>query len=394
MDAFALLCRTEGIIPAIETAHALAGALQLGRELGPDAVILVNLSGRGDKDVDTAASGSASSATTSWSQPAASRRRAGPAGRVRARAGDARRSSRLDDRSRPPGPRAGPRWSATCRPASRRRGRRSTAMVAMVEAGVDVVEVGLPYSDPLMDGPVIQHAVEAALAARRRASPTCSRAVAAVADDRRAGAGDDLLEPGRALRRRPRSPATWPRPAEPGSSPRTSSPTRPATWIAAADAHGLDRVFLVAPSLDRRAARAGTGAACRGFVYAASTMGVTGARTTRRRRRRAPWSRRARAVTDLPVCVGLGVSNGDQAAEVAAFADGVIVGSAFVRCLLDAPTPAEGLTAAARADRRARRRRPCRSLSRWGCATATGSSTSSGCWPGSCWAACWSSPAP
>jgi tryptophan synthase beta chain len=55
MDAFSLLCRTEGIIPAIESAHAIAGALQLGRELGPDATILVNLSGRGDKDVDTAA---------------------------------------------------------------------------------------------------------------------------------------------------------------------------------------------------------------------------------------------------------------------------------------------------------------------------------------------------
>ena len=55
MDAFALLCRTEGIIPAIESAHAIAGALRLGRELGPDGVVLVNLSGRGDKDVDTAA---------------------------------------------------------------------------------------------------------------------------------------------------------------------------------------------------------------------------------------------------------------------------------------------------------------------------------------------------
>jgi tryptophan synthase beta chain len=54
MDAFALLCRTEGIIPAIESAHALAGVLDLGRELGPNAVILVNLSGRGDKDVETA----------------------------------------------------------------------------------------------------------------------------------------------------------------------------------------------------------------------------------------------------------------------------------------------------------------------------------------------------
>ena len=55
MDAFALLCRTEGIIPAIESAHALAGAMKVGRELGPDATLLVNLSGRGDKDVDTAA---------------------------------------------------------------------------------------------------------------------------------------------------------------------------------------------------------------------------------------------------------------------------------------------------------------------------------------------------
>jgi tryptophan synthase beta chain len=55
MAAFALLCKTEGIIPAIETAHALAGALQVGNELGPDAILLINLSGRGDKDVQTAA---------------------------------------------------------------------------------------------------------------------------------------------------------------------------------------------------------------------------------------------------------------------------------------------------------------------------------------------------
>ena len=55
MEAFAVLCRTEGIIPAIESAHALAGAMRLGRELGPDGLIVVNLSGRGDKDVETAA---------------------------------------------------------------------------------------------------------------------------------------------------------------------------------------------------------------------------------------------------------------------------------------------------------------------------------------------------
>jgi tryptophan synthase beta chain len=55
MEAFSLLCRTEGIIPAIETAHALAGAMKLGKELGPAATLLINLSGRGDKDVQTAA---------------------------------------------------------------------------------------------------------------------------------------------------------------------------------------------------------------------------------------------------------------------------------------------------------------------------------------------------
>ncbi len=80
-----------------------------------------------------------------------------------------------------------------------------------------------------------------------------------------------------------------------------------------------------------------TTAACRGFVYATAVMGVTGARTTTSDLA-GPLVARTRAVTDLPVGVGLGVSNGDQAAEVAAYADGVIVGSAFVRALLDTPT--------------------------------------------------------
>jgi tryptophan synthase alpha chain len=115
------------------------------------------------------------------------------------------------------------------------------------------------------------------------------------------------------------------------------------TWIAAAERNDLDRVFLVAPS-STDARLASTGAACRGFVYAASTMGVTGARTSVGDAAGTLVSR-TRAVTDLPICVGLGVSTGAQAAQVAAFADGVIVGSALVRCLVDAPTPAEGLTA-------------------------------------------------
>jgi tryptophan synthase alpha chain len=111
-------------------------------------------------------------------------------------------------------------------------------------------------------------------------------------------------------------------------------------WVAAADEHGLDKVFLVAPSsTDARVAM--TVAACRGFVYATAVMGVTGARTTTSELA-GPLVARTRAAIDdlgldLPVGVGLGVSNGDQAAEVAAYADGVIVGSAFVRTLLDHP---------------------------------------------------------
>jgi tryptophan synthase alpha chain len=116
-------------------------------------------------------------------------------------------------------------------------------------------------------------------------------------------------------------------------------------WVAAADAHDLDKVYLVAPSsTDERIAM--TTAACRGFVYATAVMGVTGARSTTSDLAE-PLVRRTRAAvsvlgSDLPVGVGLGVSTGDQAAEVAAYADGVIVGSAFVRTLLDHPDDRTG----------------------------------------------------
>ncbi|MDT4937928.1 MAG: tryptophan synthase alpha chain, partial [Pseudonocardiales bacterium] len=80
-----------------------------------------------------------------------------------------------------------------------------------------------------------------------------------------------------------------------------------------------------------------TARASRGFVYAASTMGVTGTRTAVSGAAESLVARVRALAPDVPVCVGLGVSDGGQAAEVAAFADGVIVGSAFVRRLLDAP---------------------------------------------------------
>ena len=151
------------------------------------------------------------------------------------------------------------------------------AMVAMVESGVDIVEIGVPYSDPLMDGPVIQHAAEAALQRGSRLADVFT-AVRAVAD---AGApalvmtywnpvvrygvdrfADDLAAAGGA-----------------GLITPDLIPDEGEAWIAAAERNDLDRVFLVAPS-STDARLASTGAACRGFVYAASTMGVTGARTS------------------------------------------------------------------------------------------------------------------
>ena len=114
-------------------------------------------------------------------------------------------------------------------------------------------------------------------------------------------------------------------------------------WLAAAQAYGLDHVFLAAPaSSDERLRNAV--AHSRGFVYAASIMGVTG--TREQVSNSAPrLVSRLRQVTDLPVGVGLGVRDGAQAAAVVEYADGVIVGSALIRCLLEAPDEASGLAA-------------------------------------------------
>ena len=110
-------------------------------------------------------------------------------------------------------------------------------------------------------------------------------------------------------------------------------PDEAGDWLAASENHDLDRIFLVAPSsTPERLAR--TVAASRGFVYAASTMGVTGARDVVSSA--APeLVRRVKEISDIPVGVGLGVRSREQAAEIAHFADGVIVGSALVSALTD-----------------------------------------------------------
>lgn len=208
------------------------------------------------------------------------------------------------------------------------------AMCAMVDGGADVIEVGVPYSDPVMDGPTIQEAAEQAVRAGVGLTDAF-RAVAAVAD---AGAAAVVMSYWNPIERYDVDRFAQDLAGAAGSGAITPDliPEEAAPWLAASDAHHLDRVFLVAPS-SSDARVASTAAASRGFVYASSTMGVTGTRQTVSGAANALVARVRALAPDIPVCVGLGVSDRDQAAEVAAFADGVIVGSAFVRRLLDAP---------------------------------------------------------
>jgi tryptophan synthase alpha chain len=200
---------------------------------------------------------------------------------------------------------------------------------AMIDGGCDLVEVGVPYSDPVMDGPTIQAAadqalangfrlrhvfevVEAVAAAGGKAvvmsywNPIYHYGVDRFARDLAAAGGLGIITP-------------------------DLVPDEAEEWMAASQAHGLDRIFLVAPSsTEERIAM--TAAASSGFLYATSVMGVTGARDAVGGAA-AELVRRVRTHTDLPVGVGLGVKSGAQAAELAGFADAVIVGSAFVtRC--------------------------------------------------------------
>ena len=332
MDALALLSRTEGIIPAIESAHAVAGALRvaerLAAEKGPDATVLINLSGRGDKDMETAISWFGLGDTRTRSPRSRSATPTPTPGPRRRRHDAPPRPSR---RRRP---RAAPRWSATCRPGSPTSTPASRPCAPWSTPGCDVIEVGLPYSDPVMDGPTIQAAAQQALDGGVRTRDVL-RTVEAVAATGVPTVVMTYWNPVGDGTARERFAADLASAGGAGLITPDLTPDSGEDWIAAADAHDLDKIFLVAPSsTDERIAM--TTAACRGFVYATAVMGVTGARTTTSDLA-GPLVARTRSATDLPVCVGLGVSTGDQAAEVASYADGVIVGSAFVRALLDHP---------------------------------------------------------
>jgi tryptophan synthase alpha chain len=199
--------------------------------------------------------------------------------------------------------------------------------------GVDLVEVGIPYSDPVMDGVTIQRAGTRALERGTRTRDAFA-AVEAVANSgtpavvmtywnlvERYGAdrfARDLAAAGGA-----------------GAITPDLTPDEAAEWVSASDDHGLDRIFLVSPSSTDERLNS-TVAACRGWVYATSLMGVTGPRT--QSSAAAPeLVQRIRAVDPAAlVGVGLGVSNGAQAADLTRFADLVIVGSALVKTLVDA----------------------------------------------------------
>ncbi|WAL67326.1 tryptophan synthase subunit alpha [Amycolatopsis cynarae] len=212
---------------------------------------------------------------------------------------------------------------------------------AMLDGGADLVEVGVPYSDPVMDGPTIQRAAQAALdggfrlrhlfevvesVAKRggRAvvmtywNPVHRYGVDAFARDLAAAGGLGMITP-------------------------DLIPDEAAEWIEASRRHGLDRIFLVAPSSSEERIDLVTKATS-GFLYATAVMGVTGARD-QVGTGAAALVRRARAHTDLPIGVGLGVRSRGQAAEVAGFADAVIVGSALVSKAEEGPEAVRALTA-------------------------------------------------
>ena len=201
---------------------------------------------------------------------------------------------------------------------------------AMIAGGVDVIEVGFPYSDPVMDGPIIQRAGEIALENKTNALDVL-----------------DIVEEISNLA--PTLVMTYWNPIEKYGVDKFSTELamrggvglitpdltieESAPWLSAAQKADLARVFVVAPSsTDGRLQRVKNSAS--GFVYAASLMGVTGVRTAISNSAQTLVSK-LRKVTSLPIAVGLGVSTGEQAAQVSKYADGVIVGSAFTRLLID-----------------------------------------------------------
>ncbi len=203
------------------------------------------------------------------------------------------------------------------------------AMVGLVESGCDIIEVGVAYSDPGLDGPTIARATEAAL----RAGVRVRDALTAVEAISGAGGRAVVMTYWNPVLRYGVDAFSRDLAAAGGLGIITPDliPDEAGEWLQASDRHGLDRIFLLAPSSTPQRLAA-TVEASSGFVYAASIMGVTGARDAVSTA--APQLvERVREISDIPVAVGLGVRTRQHAAEIASYADGVIVGSALVSAL-------------------------------------------------------------
>ncbi len=217
------------------------------------------------------------------------------------------------------------------------------AAVALAENGADVVELGLPYTDPVMDGPVIQAATQAALAAGFRTHQVfdivrriTERTDAAVLVMTYWNLVDRMGVDEFARRL-----------AEAGGAGLVTPdlvPEEADAWMEASERHGLDRVFLTAPSSPQERVER-TVAASRGFVYAVSVMGVTGARQDVSDVA-ANVVGAAKSAGAENVCVGLGISRPEHIAEIGEYADGAIVGTALVKALGEGGPEAVGRLAA------------------------------------------------
>ena len=210
---------------------------------------------------------------------------------------------------------------------------------SMIDGGVDAIEIGYPYSDPVMDGPVIQAASEQAISngvgvdevfdllkisveygapsvVMSYWSPIEKYGVARFAAAVLSAKGSGVITPDLTVE-------------------------ESEAWKQESDRNLLNRIYVVAPSTtNERLAKVTS--ECSGFIYAASLMGVTGARTSVSGNAKALVDR-IRNASNTPVAVGLGVSTKEQASEVASYADGVIVGSAFIKVIQEHGAGRSGL---------------------------------------------------
>ncbi|HKY15328.1 MAG TPA: tryptophan synthase subunit alpha [Microthrixaceae bacterium] len=205
---------------------------------------------------------------------------------------------------------------------------------AAIAAGADAIEVGIPFSDPVMDGPVIQAANDQALAAG--VNPASVLDEIATLD---AGAPIAVMTYANLVYR-----FGWERFAERCAQVGVTGAILPdipleevGPWCVAADASDVETVLLAAPTTpDERLVR--ICARSRGFVYGVGLLGITGERESLAASAKV-IATRLKDVTDLPVLVGVGIGTPEQAVEVCEVADGVVVGSAIVRRMLEDPTP-------------------------------------------------------